>query len=70
MGKVLLGADKLTHKIAKEKVGIQFNNADIHVGFYAFFNLWSAETIDKCLDAAVSVVVCRDPCYQSHLKEL
>ncbi len=25
------------------------------------------ETIDNCWDAAVSVVVCRDPCYQSHL---
>jgi hypothetical protein len=31
------------------------------VGFYNIFSLWSPETIDYCLDLAVSVVVCRDP---------
>jgi hypothetical protein len=48
MGEVLLSADKVTHIIADEKVGFQFNNADNHLGFYAFFNLWSPEKIDNC----------------------
>ncbi len=63
MGEVLLSADKVTHIIADEKVGFQFNNADNHVIFYAFLNLCASQKQLITVYTRLFPVVCRDPCY-------